>query len=147
MPTNRSTNGCDSGTYGTLLTSVTRSTPQLYVRELDQLAGVPLAGTEGAGRPFFSPDGAWIGFRDGSGGPIGPLKKVPAVGGASLTIAELDTQMWGASWGADDSIIYGTEGPGGLLRVAASGGEPVRLTTAEGSDIYNSTEVSHRLRR
>src|SRR5262249_14839414 len=37
-------------------------TPQLYVRRLDQLRAVPLAGTEHASSPFFSPDGQWIGF-------------------------------------------------------------------------------------
>jgi serine/threonine-protein kinase len=40
---------------------------RIYVRALDQLDAVPIAGTEGAdGRfgfaPFFSADGKWIGF-------------------------------------------------------------------------------------
>lgn len=37
-------------------------TAQLYVRRLDQLQATPLAGTEGAVAPFFSPDGATVGF-------------------------------------------------------------------------------------
>ena len=36
--------------------------PRLYVRDLDRFEARPLAGTEGAFAPFFSPDGAWIGF-------------------------------------------------------------------------------------
>ena len=36
--------------------------PRLYVRRLDQLTATPLAGTEGAAGPFFSPDGQWLGF-------------------------------------------------------------------------------------
>ena len=35
---------------------------QLYVRSLDQLDVTPLAGTENAAQPFFSPDGEWVGF-------------------------------------------------------------------------------------
>src|SRR5205085_1752567 len=31
-------------------------TPQLYLRNLDQLESTPLPGTEGATNPFFSPD-------------------------------------------------------------------------------------------
>jgi hypothetical protein len=38
------------------------STFQLYARGIDQLEGRPLAGTEGATNPFFSPDGKQIGF-------------------------------------------------------------------------------------
>jgi len=38
------------------------ATSQLYVRELDRLDPTPLAGTEGAYQPFFSPDGEWIAF-------------------------------------------------------------------------------------
>ena len=43
---------------------------QLYLRALDQLAATPIAGTEGASSPFFSPDGRWVGFWSG-----GALKK------------------------------------------------------------------------
>ena len=35
---------------------------RLFVRKLDQLQAAPLAGTEGAASPFFSPDGQWIAF-------------------------------------------------------------------------------------
>ncbi len=37
---------------------------QIYLRPLDQLSGVPVAGTENAAAPFFSPDGQWLGFLD-----------------------------------------------------------------------------------
>ena len=39
-----------------------RADSRLYLRRLDQLQVTPLAGTEGASSPFFSPDGQWIGF-------------------------------------------------------------------------------------
>ena len=35
---------------------------QLYLRNLDAFEAQPLAGTEGARYPFFSPDGQWVGF-------------------------------------------------------------------------------------
>ncbi len=45
--------------------------PLLHVRRLEQLDAAPLAGTEGARDPFFSPDGEWIAFF-----ADGKLKKV-----------------------------------------------------------------------
>jgi len=36
--------------------------PQLWLRPLDQVGAQPLAGTEGAGLPFWAPDGRAIGF-------------------------------------------------------------------------------------
>ena len=52
---------------------------QLYVRPIEQLEATPIAGTEGAEAPFFSPDGVWIGFA-----ADGKLKKVPIAGGAAI---------------------------------------------------------------
>ena len=36
---------------------------RLNLHTLDQLAPVPLPGTEGAGNVFFLPDGEWVGFQ------------------------------------------------------------------------------------
>ena len=38
------------------------ATQELYLRPLDRREALPLAGTDGATNPFFSPDGHWIGF-------------------------------------------------------------------------------------
>jgi serine/threonine-protein kinase len=35
---------------------------RLWLRRLDQLDATPIAGTEGASEPFFSPDGKRVGF-------------------------------------------------------------------------------------
>jgi eukaryotic-like serine/threonine-protein kinase len=56
---------------------------QLFVRHLNELAATALAGTEGARNPFFSPDGAWVGFFAG-----GKLKKIATGGGAVVTLCE-----------------------------------------------------------
>ena len=106
-----------------------RRTRQLMIRRLDQDAVQPLAGTEGAVDPFFSPDGEWIGFFARSGSPGSAeriqyrwtLKKAPVGGGAAVTLAD-DVPALRGSWGDDDRIVIG--GLGGLLRIPATGGLP-----------------------
>ena len=72
---------------------------RLYTRLLSQSQVTPLAGTEKARYPFFSPDGAWIGFGDDR-----KLKKVPVEGGAVVTLCDYSFGP-GASWGDDGNII------------------------------------------
>ncbi len=97
---------------------------QLFVRALD--AAGPASVFKGAPRGLFiSPNGQWIGFVDGVTG----LKKVAITGGPSVTVATFDSAPRGATWTADDSIIFATLSAGtGLLRVPATGGTPVVLT-------------------
>jgi serine/threonine-protein kinase len=95
---------------------------QLYVRRLNELEATPIAGTDGASNPFFSPDGLWIGFS-----VQGALRKVPANGGPPTTIAELARPMYGADWGDDGTIVYSLDRDG-LWRVHAGGGTPERVT-------------------
>jgi len=80
----------------------TRQGPrQLFVRKLDQLQPAPLAGTEGAEGPFFSPDGQWIGFF-----ASGKLKKVSVAGGGigpALVAAGGTTQVRAAAKATPDS--------------------------------------------
>ena len=102
---------------------------QLHVRALDQLESVPLRGAEDAFHPFVSPDGAWVGFMAGTGGP---LQKVSIFGGPPVMVCELPANLRGASWGPDDVIIFGTASVGGLMRVPGAGGEPEAITTPQG---------------
>jgi serine/threonine-protein kinase len=99
----------------------TRQGPrQLFVRKLDQLQAAPLAGTEGAESPFFSPDGQWLGFFAN-----GKLKKISVTGGAPVTLADAP-QSRGAAWTDDDAIIFMPDLTPGLtfMRVSAAGGAP-----------------------
>jgi serine/threonine-protein kinase len=95
---------------------------QLYARALDRAAATAIAGTEGGHEPFFSPDGAWIGFRTGN-----RIKKVPVAGGVSAVVCELEPGMRGpgGGWAEDDAIYF--SGGDGIFRVPAGGGAPVRL--------------------
>jgi serine/threonine-protein kinase len=99
----------------------------LYLRDRGQLEPTFLRGTEGAADPVFSPDGEWIAFW--SGGRT--LKRVSVLGGPPQTICALDGAPRGASWGADNTIVFATTTTKGLRRVAAAGGESQVLTTVD----------------
>lgn len=90
----------------------------LNTRQLDQPATVALAGTEGARGPFFSPDGRWVGFW-----ADGKLKKTSLDGGAPMVLCDA-TDLLGASWGVEDTIIAALGASGKLFRIAVDGGDP-----------------------
>ena len=92
------------------------------MRPLDRLESTPLAGTAEGASPFFSPDGAWLGFF-----ADGKLKRIPLAGGAPLVIADVAEPL-GAVWTREGRIIYGSSLTGGLWQVSASGGTPAPLT-------------------
>ncbi len=75
------------------------NTTVLAVRPLDGDSVMALPGTEGAYHPFYSPDGAWIGFFSGN-----LLRKVSAAGGSPVTLVEVD-RITGATWASADRIL------------------------------------------
>ena len=103
----------------------------LYVRQLDQLTATPLRGTENARSPFFSPDGQWVAFF-----APGTLKKIPISGGTAVTICETPV-YGGGTWLEDGTIVFNSvlDSAPQLLRVPASGGTPVPLTTLQPGEI------------
>ena len=101
-------------------------TAQLYMRRLDRLeTAEPVRGTDGGRVPFFSSDGAWLGFF-----AAGQMKKVSVDGGTALPVAAAP-HWYGASWGDKGSIVYAPTFFSPLWRVDADGGEPRPLTTLE----------------
>jgi serine/threonine-protein kinase len=90
----------------------------LSVRSLNRPDTIRLAGTEGARGPFLSPDGRWVGFW-----ADGKVKKIAADGGSPIVLCEA-SDLLGASWGDDDTIVAALGAPGQLSRVPASGGKP-----------------------
>ena len=107
--------------------------PQIYVRDLAVLTPRPVKGTGGASHPFFSPDGNWLGFTAG-----GKLKRVPMLGGPAEVLSDLPA-AGGASWGADDTIVFApacASGPSdcGLFRIPARGGTAQPITRADAGE-------------
>jgi serine/threonine-protein kinase len=105
---------------------------RLHTRLLQQSQVAPLAGTEGASGPFFSPDGEWIGFF-----ADGKLKKIAVEGSAAVTLCDAPTGI-GASWGDDGNIIAALEVTNVLSRIPSGGGTPVPVTK------LNTGEATHR---
>ena len=104
---------------------------QLYLRYLDSFEARPVTGSEGAARPFFSPDGEWVAFASG-----GNLLRVAVAGGAPVPITEAPL-FRGGSWGPDDTIVFSQFGVG-LLRVSALGGTPDTLIAVDAATIGGS---------
>ena len=98
----------------------------LMLQELDEFVSRILPGTEGAGTPFFSPDGQSIGFY-----ADGKMKKVSVAGGHPSVVCDSgDLPPAGAAWGPDGSIVFSPSSRG-FSQVSATGGDPVELTTPD----------------
>jgi Tol biopolymer transport system component len=98
---------------------------KLWVRDLARVDLRALDGTDGAVRPFWSRDGATIGY-----GAKGKLWTVAASGGSPVAICDLVGGLWdedaGGAWLADDTIVY-SDGNTALFRVSSKGGDPVAV--------------------
>jgi Tol biopolymer transport system component len=106
----------------------------LYIQRIGSVHASMLPGTEGAYYPFWSPDGAYVGFFSN-----GELKKVAVAGGPPEVIAEATSGRGGAR-GKRGLIIYAPDAGGPLWRVNADGTNPAPLT----AKLYATTENSHR---
>ena len=100
----------------------------LWVRSLDGLTAQPLAGTEGATFPFWSPDGGFIAFF-----ADGKLKKIAVSGGPALTLADAPDGR-GGSWSREGVIVFAPSfSAGPLLRVSSAGGATRPVSGESGS--------------
>jgi Tol biopolymer transport system component len=89
---------------------------QLYLRSLDALEVRALPGTDGASRPFWSPDGRFLGFIAG-----GKLRKVDVSGGPPQTICDAATGSDG-TWSTNGTILFDGRANDPINRVSAAGG-------------------------
>ena len=96
--------------------------PALFLRSLAGAESRLLLGTDGAESPFFSPDGHSIGYF-----ARGQLWRLDVDGGEPQALAAAPSPAGGA-WSRDDVIVYGARWGEGLMRVAATGGEPRVMT-------------------
>jgi serine/threonine protein kinase len=94
---------------------------QLWVRPLDSLVAQPLAGTEGARLPFWSPDSVSIGFFADS-----KLKRIDIVSGARQVLTNAPNGQ-GGSWNREGTIVFAPTAIGGIFKVSATGGDPVAV--------------------
>ena len=110
------------------VTGASRGPNQIQLRSLDQLAPITLVpDVPFTPNPFFSPDGEWLGFEDDR-----MLMRVSVRGGRALEVCikPPDNGNRGATWGADDTIIFGHRD--GLWQVPVDGGgDPTPLTTVD----------------
>jgi Tol biopolymer transport system component len=106
--------------------------PRLWLRSLASSIAQPLAGTEGALSPFWSPDSRSIGFL-----ADGKVKRLDLGSGVPQTLASIGGTSRGATWSRDGVVLFPTSTASGLVRVSALGGAVTPVTKLEGT-------VSHR---
>jgi Tol biopolymer transport system component len=104
----------------------------LHLRRLNAEA-IPLRGTEGAGYPFWSPDGRHVAFFS-----QGKLKRIDLSSGVVQVIADSPGERGGA-WTPRGTILFAPDTGTPLMQVRASGGEPTTLTT------LGPKQTSHRI--
>jgi serine/threonine protein kinase len=100
---------------------------KLWVRPFDDTMARPLAGTDGASYPFWSPDGHALGFF-----ADGKLKRIDLSGGAARILANAPSAR-GGTWNGDGLILFtptatASDPTAVLMRVSSSGGTPEPVT-------------------
>ncbi len=99
----------------------------LYLRSMDELDARLITGTEGnPSRPFFSPDGKWLGYWSGA---EHQLVKIPVSGGAPIPLTDAPS-LGSLNWRADNTIVFRQAGTG-VMRIPAAGGTPETLVNIE----------------
>ena len=106
-------------------TAVLNGRLMLWIRALDSLESKPLAGTDGASWPFWSPDSSTIAFFVPN-----KLKAVEISGGPARHIADLVVGRGGA-WSPEGVILFCPRPIGILYRVSAAGGVPAPVTSLD----------------
>jgi Tol biopolymer transport system component len=106
-----------------------RTAPYLHLRTLDQFTTTLLPGTKNAVNPFFSPEGAFIGFITRNDNTI---RKIAVAGGpASAIVGNAATNGGAPAWGDDHSVVYvNAVSKSGNLEMSVvrdAGGTPSRL--------------------
>jgi eukaryotic-like serine/threonine-protein kinase len=100
---------------------------RLWLRSLSTTTAHPLAGTEGARYPFWSPDSRSVGFF-----AAGAMKRLDvddgAASGMPQSLAPAINGV-GGTWNADGVIVYAPSAVSPLMRVPASGGNTAAVTT------------------
>ena len=111
-----------------------RGETALFVRAFDALESRVVAGTEGAGSFFWSPDGRSLAFFVGT-----QLKRVDVAGGSATVISEAPGGNRGGVWTPGGVILFGSTL--GLQRVPATGGTPVTALALAADEVLHGLPV------
>ena len=103
----------------------------LWVQAMDTGIAQRLQDTQGAHFPFWSPDGKAVAFF-----ADGVLKRA-SLDGHTETICP--SMGFGGTWNAEGTIVFSAGFPGVLMRVPATGGQPLPVTRMDSG----SGEASH----
>jgi serine/threonine protein kinase len=106
----------------------------LWVRPLGAITAQPLAGTDDALYPFWSPDSRYIGFFSQS-----KLKRIDASGGPAQTLCDAPNGR-GGTWNREGVIVFAPDNYRPLYRISAAGGSAVAVTTLAESKL----QATHR---
>ena len=90
---------------------------RLWIHEVSQLEPIEIVDSDGAFRPFWSPDSAFVAYAAGQF-----LKKVSAEGGRSDIVCAAPAYFMGGSWDDAGTIVFGQDGFG-LSAVSEQGGD------------------------
>ena len=107
----------------------------IWVRSFDSLTAQPVAGTEQANAPFWSPDSRQIAFLTS-----GKLQKVAVRGGPAQTLCDA---AGGGAWSAEGLILYQKEISGPIHRVPATGGACSPITSLDTAAKETSHSTPH----
>jgi serine/threonine-protein kinase len=110
---------------------------QLYLKSMADMDAKPIAGTaQDVSTPFFSPDGRWIAY---CAVPDGKLRKIALAGGTAVTLSDIDNP-YGADWTAGGQIYVG-QGPKGIVRVSANGGNAETVIAVKPGEFAASPQL------
>jgi eukaryotic-like serine/threonine-protein kinase len=105
---------------------------RVWIQPLNSSVAQPMAGSEGATYPFWSPDSHYVAFFANQ-----KLNKIDASGGPPQALCDAGSARGGA-WSSNGTIIFTKDAVSPLSRVDAAGGTPTPLTT------LSEGESSHR---
>jgi serine/threonine protein kinase/Tol biopolymer transport system component len=108
--------------------------------QLKPIAGLDFISVQGlsidARNPALSPDGKSIVFWTASDQT---LKRIPTSGGTPVTLCRAENPF-GMNWATDDQIVYG-QGPKGIFRVSANGGQPELIVAPDNNETLHGPQV------
>jgi serine/threonine protein kinase len=102
--------------------AISQAGEELWLRSLDNPVARALPGTARAQYPFWSPDGASVGFFSDT-----QLKRIDVASGAVQVLASAPNPN-GGSWNRDDTILFTPGASTPINRVPAVGGSPTPVT-------------------